>query len=304
MAAHRGNGRRMTTVTAIVPTYNRADTLARALASVFAQRRAPDEVLIVDDGSLDADATAAVVARFPAARRIRLEQNGGAGRARNAGVRQAKGELIAFLDSDDAWRPDKLARQLAELRDAELLCTGITVHERSGRVTDYPGSPPRSAAGWSFADFQAYPFAPTTWLIRRRVLDEAGGFDESLRNCEDLDLLARLAHRRIRVLPDVLAVKHNRADSLDAALARTADSYQILLQRHAAIWARAPAAAARGCCRVAHMHVDAGELAQARRALLRGLRHAPADLRSWGLLAASAFGVRGVHALRRLAREP
>jgi glycosyltransferase involved in cell wall biosynthesis len=292
----------VTTVTAVVPTFNRARTLARALTSILEQTRVPDDIVVVDDASTDD--TAAVLRQFPPVRVVHLERNGGAARARNEGVRHARGELVAFLDSDDVWLREKLARQLARFGDADLLCTGVRVHERGGRVADHRGAGPRAQSGWSFADFQSYPFAPTTWLIRRAVLDALGGFDEALRNAEDLDLLARLADRRIDVLPDVLAIKHNRADSLDAERDRTAASYRILLRKHAALWARTPAAAARGWRRIANMHFDAREPGAARRALLAGLRLAPTDWRSWGLLAASAFGTPGVRALRRLSPAP
>ena len=291
----------MTTVSAILPTYNRAATLARALASVFEQARVPDEVLVVDDGSTDD--TAAVVRRFEGARLVRLDRNLGAAGARNEGIRRSSGELIAFLDSDDLWLPAKLERQLAHFAAApttQLLCTGITVHERSGRAADHIAAGPSSTAGWSFADFQAYPFCPTTWLIRRDVIEQAGLFDASLRNCEDLDFLARIAGRRIHLLPQVLAIKFNRHDSLDAALERTVESHRTLFSRHRRLWARTPAAAARSHRRLANMHIDAQAMAAARGALLRGLGYRPWDLRSWAMLAASIFGPRGVTALRRL----
>jgi len=293
----------MTTVSAVIPTFNRAQTLARALASVFAQSRPPDEVLVVDDRSTDG--TPAVVREFPQARLIALDRNGGAGRARNEGVRQATGKWIAFLDSDDAWHREKLERQLARVAAApgiDLLCTGVTVHERGGRIDEHRGATPRAPAGWTFADFQAYPFCPTTWLIRRDMFLDAGRFDETLRNAEDLDFLARIARRRIEVLPQPLATKHNRGDSLDAGLERTADSYRILFERHAGLWAQAPDAAARSCRRLANMYITQGRLPEARRALVQGLRYWPWDYRSWILLGLSPLGGRGYTMLRRLAR--
>lgn len=289
-------------VSAIVPTYNRAETLARALESIFSQTRPPDEVLVVDDASTDE--TAATAARFPGATLIRLEQNSGAAAARNAGIRRARGDWLAFLDSDDVWAPDKLERQLARAASApspDLVCTGITVYERSGRCRRFSGSEPQSSAGWSFADFQNYPFCPTTWLVRRQVFEEEGLFDESLRNAEDLDFLARLAHRRIEILPEPLATKFNRQDSLDASLYRTAQSYEVLFERHARLWARAPGAAVRSYRRLAHMHLSANSVPSARTALLKGLGYRPWDLRSWGLLAATLLGIRAVDAARRIA---
>ena len=124
----------MTTVTAIIPTFNRAATLDRALASVFGQTRVPDEVIVVDDASTDE--TESVVRRFPEVLYLRLQRNSGAAHARNEGVRRARGDLIAFLDSDDVWLPHKSERQLSHMGKAphlQLLCTGIAVNFATGR---------------------------------------------------------------------------------------------------------------------------------------------------------------------------
>ena len=99
-------------VTVVIPTYNRAALLPRALGSVLEQTAADRcEIIVVDDGSTDA--TAAVLARYGARIRVIRQPNRGLGGARNTGIRAAAGEFIAFLDDDDLWVPDKLAVQLA-----------------------------------------------------------------------------------------------------------------------------------------------------------------------------------------------
>jgi glycosyltransferase involved in cell wall biosynthesis len=97
-------------VTAAITTYNRAAFLPRTLESVFAQSRPADEVLVVDDGSTDE--TGAVLADYGERLRVVTQKNGGRSAARNTAVLEARGELISFLDSDDRWLPDKLARQV------------------------------------------------------------------------------------------------------------------------------------------------------------------------------------------------
>jgi glycosyltransferase involved in cell wall biosynthesis len=284
----------MSSVSAIVPTHNRAATLHRALASVFGQTRPPDEVIVVDDASTDD--TAAVLRDFPAARVVRLERNGGAAHARNEGIRHAAGELIAFLDSDDVWLSHKLELQLAAFAAApspDLVCTGITVRGSGGAVA-YHGfagdSPPE---GWSFGEFQNYPFCPSTWLVRRSVFGAVGPFDASLPNCEDLDYLARLAGRcRMRLIADPLVVKYNLHDSLDASLARTEASYQALFSRYPALWARAPQAVVASHVRLAGMHARAGDLGRARALLWQTARRHPGRPAPWLLLAASLLGRR------------
>ena len=104
-------------VSVIIPAYNAAPYLAETLASVFAQSYPDYEIIVVDDGSTDD--TLAVLEQF--ADRITLirKPNGGPASARNAGLRQARGELLAFLDGDDLWLPDKLAAQV-ERDDSEI----------------------------------------------------------------------------------------------------------------------------------------------------------------------------------------
>ncbi|XZE54238.1 glycosyltransferase family 2 protein [Planctomycetaceae bacterium SH139] len=99
------------TISVIVPCYNREDILGRAIQSALAQTRAPDEIIVVDDGSHDSSAN---IARSFGDRVVVLEQaNAGAAAARNHGIETAHGDWVAFLDSDDEWHPDKLAIQLA-----------------------------------------------------------------------------------------------------------------------------------------------------------------------------------------------
>ncbi|HET7536321.1 MAG TPA: glycosyltransferase family A protein, partial [Candidatus Didemnitutus sp.] len=104
----------MPTVSAIIPTYNRAHLLPAALASIFAQTQPVDEVIVVDDGSKDN--TADVLRTYGDRVRYIRQQNAGAGAARNHGMREARGDYVAFLDSDDLWMPEKNARQQELLR--------------------------------------------------------------------------------------------------------------------------------------------------------------------------------------------
>jgi glycosyltransferase involved in cell wall biosynthesis len=106
-------------VSVVIPTYNRATVLGRAVTSVLNQTFSDLECVVVDDGSTDQ--TVALVEGFqdPRLRLIRLPVNRGVGHARNVGIQAASGELIAFLDSDDEWLPGKLERQVARLREYE-----------------------------------------------------------------------------------------------------------------------------------------------------------------------------------------
>ena len=100
----------MTTVSVVIPTYNRSALITRALDSVLAQTVKPHEILVVDDGSTD-DTASLVRKHYPAVQLIR-QKNTGVSAARNAGITAATGEWVALLDSDDAWLPRKLERQV------------------------------------------------------------------------------------------------------------------------------------------------------------------------------------------------
>ena len=105
-------------VSVIIPAYNREKTIRRAVDSALAQTYPSIEIIVVDDGSRDH--TAEILLEYGEKLRLIRQKNGGASSARNTGIRAAQGEIIAFLDSDDAWLPHKISRQVALLDRPEL----------------------------------------------------------------------------------------------------------------------------------------------------------------------------------------
>lgn len=195
------------TFTVIIPCYNQAHWLPEAVESALAQTPAP-QVIVVDDGSTDA--TAEVAAWYGDRIRLIRQPNAGLPAARNAGILQADGEYLVFLDSDDALRPDYLARAATALTarpDVDVL------HGRAD-VVDLDGNVIASFGG---ADLGPDPFArllagndgpPNTWIVRRSLLARAGLFDPTLRSCEDWDqwLRCALAGGRFATDDSVVAV--------------------------------------------------------------------------------------------------
>ena len=181
-------------VSVVIPTYNRAALLREAVASVRQQSYARLELIVVDDGSTDA--TAASLRPFPEARVVRQEHTGMPGQARNAGARAARGEYLAFLDSDDLWLSHKLTVQVAAAAAA-----GDAINHtrerwlRGGRVVSQRGQRHRRS-GDLFADsLRKCIIGPSTVLLRRQAFEEAGGFREDLEIAEDYELWLRLTAR-------------------------------------------------------------------------------------------------------------
>ncbi len=183
-------------VSVVIPTFNRVPVLSRALDSVYAQTLAPTEIIVVDDGSRDD--TAHFIRRFyPDVRYVRQSHTGVSG-ARNRGIREADGEWIAFLDSDDAWDPSKLRRQMESIeREAQryLLCHTDEIWIRDGRRVN-PKKKHRKSGGWIFEQCLALcAISPSSAIVHRRVFADVGVFDESLPACEDYDLWLRICAR-------------------------------------------------------------------------------------------------------------
>lgn len=206
----------MTTISVIVPTYNRQASLARALDSVLAQTRPAEEIIVVDDGSTDATAEM-VRQRYPQVRYFH-QTNRGVSAARNHGIARARGEWIALLDSDDQWLPEKLAVQIQHLQrhPGHPLCHCDEIWIRHGRRVN-PMKKHAKHGGWIFRHcLPLCVISPSAALIRRSLLEEVGGFDETLPACEDYDLWLRIcAHHPVLLVKQALLIKYGgHADQL------------------------------------------------------------------------------------------
>ncbi len=207
-------------VSAVIPARNSAATIARALDSVLAQTRPPDEIIVVDDNSTDD--TVGVVKAYAdhAVKLVRLTVQAGAGAARNRGVNEATGELVAFLDADDEWLAPKLAKQVAMIEsDPEISFVASDVTFVSPDGTDL-GDLFRCACVVTGPDcwraLLACNFVATSAvLIRRRHLLALGGFYASLKIAEDQDLFIRLALiGSLEYVHEKLTRQHEREVSL------------------------------------------------------------------------------------------
>lgn len=217
------------TVSVVIPAYNRAALLPRALRSVARQTYADYELIVVDDGSTDE--TPAVVEEFARTSPvkptyIRVDRNQGGAAARNAGVRAAQGRYIALLDADDEWRPEKLARQTVffdqQPADVGLVTTSYGMADATGVVrAEYPAKP--QSGDLSAAIIPAlegrYEVVGvfSTLMFRAAVFDRVGGLDETLPCWHDTDFYLRASqHFQFAFLADALTVKYDPPDAISA----------------------------------------------------------------------------------------
>ena len=209
------------TVSVVIPLWQHAQVLPRALASVLRQTRPPDQVLVVDDGSTDGGGD---LARGPGVTVCRRPHRGACA-ARNHGVAQAAGDWVALLDADDEWEPAFLERTCAmaqEHPDLVAVFTNLRVGRRGrpllrdvtttkGVVDDYFET---------LLENGGHAISSSSVLVRRRALDAAGGFPEGVRVGEDLDTWARLAWTgRIGYVAECLVTCH--LDARPRAASRT-----------------------------------------------------------------------------------
>jgi hypothetical protein len=201
-------------VSVVIPTRDRAALVGRAIRSVLSQTWPDLELIVVDDGSTDGTSAAVAGVADDRVRLVRSELPTGPGAARNEGIRRARGDWVAFLDSDDEWVPTKLERQLARLKADR---SGASVAYCQAEVRDaltrrrfvVPLPPhegdtfPHLLAGWS-------PPTASIFLVNRAVLLAAGGFDPALPCREDYDLWLRLAGsgKRFVIVDQPLVIKH------------------------------------------------------------------------------------------------
>jgi len=207
-------------VSVVIPTYDRADLVCAAVECVLAQTHRDLEVLVVDDGSTDLtrEAVERLGEEDPRIRYL-YQEHAGPGAARNLGIRNARGELLAFLDSDDSWYPEYLARQVEKLdahpAAALVFCDAKVEGARPGRETRFRAKRFDGDTSLGVMVENSFAMAIPTTVIRRRILDEVGLFDETFLCVEDWDLWIRILSRYPAVAVDeVLAVIHRRSDSM------------------------------------------------------------------------------------------
>ena len=279
-------------VTVIIPTFNRALIVGRAIRSVLGQTFQDWELLVVDDASTDN--TEQVVKNFPdrRIRYIRHDQNRRVSAARNTGIRSAQGEYVSFLDDDDEWLPEKLVKEVEVFRNSAqevgLVYTGKTLFDEDGRVLQVRMP---TLSGWVYDAMLDRHFigSPSRVTVRKQVLDWVAGFDETFVNCQDYDLWLRVAKvSKIACVPCCLVKRYLLSNQMSGSLRNICEGWEhILMKFHADM---KPRTLTKHISRVAIMLLNY-EPRRARALAWQGLRLRPFQPALLAALALSALGV-------------
>jgi len=273
-------------VSVVLPTYKRSELLARSIDSVLKQTYSKWELLIVDDndpGSSYRESTERFMKRYAGEPRIRYlkhDRNRGGSAARNTGIREALGELVAFLDDDDEWHPEKLGLQVQALQEAgpqtALVYTGFTmvVPEKNevrdllashGRH-DLPSLLERNTIGTT-----------STVMARRSALLDVGLFDETLASRQDIDLYVRIArdYRIIAISRPLVTWYRHDGEAIGKNPQASIAAHQLFLAKYREELAAHPAAHRERLFALAQHLLAGGEIDRARERLDAALRIGP-----------------------------
>ena len=220
-------------VSVIIPTYNRKELVRRAIQSVLAQSFSKYSLIVVDDGSTDQ--TDKILKEFKGAKiHFYRQDHKGVAAARNLGIKEARGEFIAFLDSDDTWHPKKLEVQMEFFRKNPEAMIAQTEEEwiRDGRPLK-PQKKHKQHSGNIYREcLPLCIVSPSAVMMRRELFDKVGYFDDRLPACEDYDMWLRVAARYpIYLIEGKLTIKYGgHADQLSRTVGQL-DKYRIQSMR-------------------------------------------------------------------------
>lgn len=284
-------------VTIIIPTYNRAHTIRRAIRSALSQGIDDIEILIVDDCSSDDTESAVNEFSDRRIRYIRLDTNQGASFARNAGANAASGKYLAFLDSDDEWLGDMLVTQLrsfANTPDCEASITGFI--RFYSEIPEYIHPP---ASGTDFGHLVDLLLlknfvTPQTLMITRSCFNNLGGFDVSLSHREDWDFGIRLllSKKKLNFTNTPLALVYETPGNLSSKEHQKIATLEQFIEKHRTTYCARRNILANHYYHIGHFSILFGDIKKGRKNLFKSFHQHP-TLRCLAALSFSALGTKG-----------
>lgn len=290
-------------ISVIIPTFNRADSILPAVKSVLAQNFTDIEVIVVDDASSDTTNDRLSTLCDNRVRVLQHQQNRGAGAARNTGIRAARAPLIAFQDSDDYWRPNKLQVQLLALRKIQsagaVYCSLVRTWDK--RTNFIPSPTVKIKEGDISEEILFHNYISTqTLLVRKQLLEAIGGFDEALPCLEDWDLNIRLSEKiRFVFVDEPLVNAEVRQDSISRDLEAACMALSHIHEKHMHRYQTHKVANAKFYARRGHYACLAGNSATGRCYFRKSLEKHPMYLRAAALWSLSYCGRKAYRELLR-----
>lgn len=236
-------------VSVVLPTFNRGSKITQAIDSVLHQSYTNLELIVVDDGSTDDTPSIISAYQDPRIRLIRFSENRGANAARNAGIMAAKGEYVAFQDSDDEWDCQKLRLQISgciDCRASVAFCSLDRRQKNSSRVIPKPGYRiPQGLNDLSAHVLRGSFVSCQTLVVNRQFLIDAGLFDEKIPRLQDWEIAIRMAFRKAFLfLPQPLVTATIGDDSISANSSALVESANMIYHKHVEKFQRDRAAGA------------------------------------------------------------
>jgi glycosyltransferase involved in cell wall biosynthesis len=281
-------------VSVILPTYNRSRSLDRAMKSVLGQTYSNIELIIIDDGSNDRTEEIVTGFKDERLRYIELTENSGAAAARNEGIALAKGEFIAFQDSDDEWFPEKLQKQMSLFQKApenvgvvySRICRvekGVRTYIPSEDVAEGESEVRKKILTENFISL---PSA----VVRKECLLQTGLFDESLPCLQDWDLWIRISKtHRFMYLKEELVTAFYEEDNISLDLDKIIKARKIILEKHFKEFKEA-GLLLRRYVSIAHLSSIAGNMKDCRKYLGKAVLGEPLSIYSYFAFIISIFG--------------
>ena len=277
---------KMPHVTVVVPCFNRELTIEAAISSVLTQDYPDFDVVVVDDASSDG-----TVVRLSAIidERLKVISNSGVkgvSDARNTGVSRAKGEWIAFQDSDDIWLPGKLSRQMNALGDEDVaVYCAMNVIEFDKQQKQIVGRvPEKSSRNYSGDILPGLLWtslvSTQTLIVRREIFEKVGGFDVNLSALVDWELMLRVAQEgTVKFLDEVLVEQRISPNSITKSSIKRLRAQEYIFEKHEALFQRDPKAFARRAFRISGANRHFGEVEESLRYLRKAISIQPWNLR-------------------------